>query len=269
LAAVVAATAAPVATACESEPEPAAFTPESAVATTVSPSAAPTKPPDPGPRPPRPTEVTEGYLADLPQGPRPEVDYVVGGRPSEARGGRLVGVVNSDPLVAEPNGRAHFLGDQPQPAGLALMTDVRAVSDRYDLLFGRRGGPFQERTAAVDLHSGAVRWTSRTWWVRGVSSDGRLCHAFSSPTGGDTSSIAVLDAGTGRRLAEMDVLGQQLGESGATFEPDGDLLVAVSRPEAHDTLTTAILRLRTDGRLERATSVLVAKPLTATYVLAG
>ena len=62
-----------------------------------------------------------------------------------------------------------------------------------------------------------------------MSPDGRFVSAISSATGGDPDAIAVLDAASGEVVAELTLLEDGLGEAGAAFEPDGSLLVHLSR----------------------------------------
>ena len=84
------------------------------------------------------------------------------------------------------------------PRGLQGLTGLAALHEGTRLVYGQRCGATRtERGAALDLDTGAVRWTTYRLFVRDVSPDGRYVSAISSATGGDPDAIAVLDAATG------------------------------------------------------------------------
>ena len=163
----------------------------------------------------------------------------------------LVTVGRGRPLLFDRSGQAVSL-----LPGLQGLAGLSAVHEGTRLAFGqRRGAPRTERAAAVDLDTGATRWTSDRWVVRDVSPDGRFVSAISSATGGDPDAIAVLDATSGDVVAELTLLEDGLGEAGAAFEPDGSLLVQVSRANEAG-VTWTVVRLDAAETVRRVTPVL-------------
>lgn len=169
-------------------------------------------------------------------------------------------LVGPDVLVTDSAGRPRLVdldGERVTlPPGLQGLTGVSTVHEGTRLAYGqRRGAPRTERAAALDLDTGATRWTTDRWFVRDASPDGRYVSAISSATGGDPDAIAVLDARTGDVVAELALLEDGLGEAGATFEPDGSLLVQLSRYTGTE-VTWTVVRLDVDGDVRRVTPVL-------------
>lgn len=126
---------------------------------------------------------------------------------------------------------------------------ARAVSAEDDLVAGA------DRTGktVVVSRSGHVEWTSADWIVDGFSLDGRYAAAIDETAGRAPSAVAILDAHTGRVVAQHVLTdhGVGLGDH-AVMDVDGSLLVAATDA---NTLEQTILRLDRDGTVTRATQV--------------
>jgi hypothetical protein len=133
------------------------------------------------------------------------------------------------------------------------MTIARAVSAEDDLI----AGSDRQGNTVVVSPDGQVAWTS-TWMVWGFSADGRYAAATNSPTGGDDSAFAILDAHTGAVVAQHDsLLGRDVAlGSHPVMDVDGSLLVAATSGDLEQT----VLRLDRDGTLTRATEVFPLVP---------
>jgi hypothetical protein len=172
-----------------------------------------------------------------------------------------VGFLRGGALVYEAGERTVAVQDGPT---LAQMDLASAVSAEADLI----AGDDPDGNTIVLTGDGRVAWTSKTWAVSAFSPDGRYAAATSrnSSTGGDSSTVAILDARTGRVVAQ-----HALPEAPVSAGPppvmdvDGSLLVAVTDG---DTLEETVVRLDRDGTLTRATPVFPVSPSSdATYVV--
>jgi len=126
------------------------------------------------------------------------------------------------------------------------MTRAHAVSAAADLIAGEDANG---NTIVVSA-SGRVAWTSATWAVSEFSADGRYAAATHTGNAAGSNAFAVLDAGTGKVVAEHDDLPAQdsIG-GGPVMDTDGSLLVAATSGNLQQT----VLRLDRDGTLTRAT----------------
>jgi hypothetical protein len=96
--------------------------------------------------------------------------------------------------------------------------------------------------------------------VRAFSADGKYAAATNSPTGGDFSEVAILDASDGRVVAQHSLLESGGGismEGTPIFDRKGDLLFVGADPETGE---RAILRLTHDAVLSRATGAVRQEP---------
>jgi hypothetical protein len=161
-----------------------------------------------------------------------------------------IGFLRGDRLVYQADDKVIVDGGRALP-GMVL---GRAVCAEADLVAGED----QSGKTLVVSRQGDVVWTSTDWAVWGFSSDGRYAAATNSPTGGEFSSLAILDARTGQVLARHDVLRDGITLGGRPFmDTDGTLLAAATDS---DTLDQTVLRLDQDGTLTRATAVFPLDP---------
>jgi hypothetical protein len=169
-----------------------------------------------------------------------------------------VGFLRGGALVYQARARRVRVTNGSTVPGMEV---ARAVSAEDDLIAGsdRRGN------TVVVSPDGQVAWTS-TWTVWGFSTDGRYAAASASPTGGDDSALAILDAHTGAVVAQHDsLLGRDVGlGSHPVMDVDGSLLVAATSGNLEQT----VLRLDRNGRLTRATRVFPLAPSTDTEYIA-
>ncbi len=99
--------------------------------------------------------------------------------------------------------------------------------------------PGAARTGAVvDLGSGELLWSRRSWIPLSFSPDGELVAAVRQE-GGLDASWSLLDAATGELVRDLD-LPAGLGASAFAWEDDASLLVAAYGLPGH---TFAVLRL--------------------------
>lgn len=128
---------------------------------------------------------------------------------------------------------------------------------------GLIGGEDARGRAVVVTATGDVVWSTADWAVWDFSDDGRYVAATNSPTGGDFSAVAILDARTHAVVAQHALLGGGIVlDKGPVFDTDDTLLFA-----AADTATDerAIVRLDDTGRLTRASDLLPSQPPVAGY----
>jgi hypothetical protein len=111
-----------------------------------------------------------------------------------------------------------------------------------------------------------VQWESSDWIVWGFSADGRYAAATDWSGGGSDASIAILDARTGRVVAQHALPGAPISMGPSpVMDVDGTLLLAVTDG---NTLEETVLRLDRNGALTRATRVFPLDPGSdSTYVL--
>lgn len=137
-----------------------------------------------------------------------------------------------------------------------------AVSAKDDLVAGLD----PQSDNVVVSRDGQVQWTSTEWFVGGFSADGRYAAAENAPYGGPTA-VAILDARTGRVIAQHAVPGAGIGIGigpQQLMDVDGSLLVAATDGNLRET----VLRLDRDGTLSRATRVFPLDGSSdATYVV--
>jgi hypothetical protein len=134
------------------------------------------------------------------------------------------------------------------------MSIARAVSAEADLVAGED----RDGNTLVLTGSGHVAWTSKTWAVWQFSPDGRYASATDSPTGGDFSAVAILDARTGHVVAQHPLLANGISVDGhPLMDDDGSLLVPATDG---NTLEQTVLRLDREGTLTRATEVFAQDP---------
>lgn len=157
-----------------------------------------------------------------------------------------VGFLRGDALVYQAGpGTVAVLGGHALP----MLSMARSVSATDDLVAGEDAGG---KTVVV-TGSGTVRWTSTTWTVWGFSTDGKYAAATNTATGESLSAIAILDAHTGRVVAQHDLPGAGVGIGPApVMDVDGSLLIAATDG---NTLGETVLRLDADGTMTRATKV--------------
>ncbi len=126
------------------------------------------------------------------------------------------------------------------------MIRAHAVSAAADLVAGEDAGG----NTVVVAGDGRQVWTSDTWSVWGFSADGRFAAATHTDAQPDYNAFAILDARTGRVVAEHDSLprGDAIGGT-PVMDEDGSLLVAATSGNLQQT----VLRLDRDGTLTRAT----------------
>jgi hypothetical protein len=162
-----------------------------------------------------------------------------------------VGFLRGDALVYQAGDHTVAVTAAGHP--LPGMARARAVSAEADLVAG------EDAAGNTVVLSGEGRrlWTSSEWAVWAISPDGRYAAATSSPSGGDTTEVAVLDARTGTVVARHDVLAAGLTVFTPVMDVDDSLLVAASDGR---TMAQTVLRLDRDGTLSRATDVLSPDP---------
>jgi hypothetical protein len=168
-----------------------------------------------------------------------------------------VGFLRGDKLVHQAGNKVVVDG-----ATLPGMAIARAVSAEAGLVAGEE----EDGHTLVMSPSGHVVWSSADWAVWGFSPDGRYAAATNSPSGGEISSLAILDARTGEVIAQHDVLRDGISLGGhPVMDDDGSVLIAATDG---NTLEQTVLRLDRDGVLTRATDVFSMDPASdASYVV--
>jgi hypothetical protein len=167
-----------------------------------------------------------------------------------------VGFLRDGSLVYNDARRVKAAG--PTSATLpASMVRARAVSVD-DLVAGEDD---QGTCLVYSMDRQYLRWSSPAWSVWAFSPDGRYAAATNSPTGGDFSTLAILDARNGRPVAELPLLSAGIVlDKGPVFDTDGSLLFSAIDQATH---ARAILRLDVHGTLSRASDLLGSRTSVA------
>jgi hypothetical protein len=138
---------------------------------------------------------------------------------------------------------------------------VRARAVSSDGLIG--GEDAQGRALVARASTGTVLWSSADWSVWDFSDDGRYVAATNSPTGGDFSTVAILDARTGDVVAQHPLLSDGIIlDKGPVFDTDATVLFAAIDARSHE---RAIVRLDAAGTFTLATALLPDHPAVAGY----
>jgi hypothetical protein len=175
----------------------------------------------------------------------------------DARYARPIGFLSNNRVLFTTTGRAGkaptygVLGGAGVGTHLAAIDVARASTDQGDLVAGSDAAG---RGLVVSADTGATLWSSAQWAPWAFSPDGKYVAATNSPTGGDFSQVAILDARTMAVVAQHALLGNGLFLEGSpSFEDDTHLLFVglQQRDQAR-----AVLRLGVDGNLDRATAMI-------------
>jgi hypothetical protein len=173
-----------------------------------------------------------------------------------------IGFLSDGALVYNDAGRVKT----NEPIGVSIpssMARARAVSVD-DVVAGEdKSG----RGQAFSVRSGTTLWSDSDWTVWAFSADGRYAAATNSPTGGDVSTVAILDAHNGSVIAQQPLIENQiLMDEAPAFDTDDSLLfVGIG----HDNDDDAILRLTGEGVLSRATTPVAGEPGSTNFVLSA
>ncbi|HEX7717578.1 MAG TPA: hypothetical protein VF416_09840, partial [Marmoricola sp.] len=163
---------------------------------------------------------------------------------------RPVGFLRSGDLVYQAKETQVAVSDGSTIPG---MVRAHAVSAEADLVAGEDAGG----NTLVVAPDGSPAWTSDTWSVWAFSLDGRYAAATHTPTQPDYDAFAILDAHTGRVVAEHDTLPRHDAIGGSpVMDEDGSLLV----PATSGNLQQTVLRLDRDGTVTRATRLFGLAP---------
>ena len=129
------------------------------------------------------------------------------------------------------------------------MASAAAVSAADDLV----AGVDSDGQTVVISGSGQVLLTAAQWSVSAFSVDGRYAAATDGASDAAGTSVAILDAQTGRVIAQHALPGNGVGIGPrAVMDLDGSLLVAATDGT---TMGETVLRLDRDGILTRATDI--------------
>jgi hypothetical protein len=160
----------------------------------------------------------------------------------------LVGFMPDGPVVTDGSNSLTVLGTSGKTIPLPLMPD--AVSQTTGLVAGTTGtvAKGDMEGAVTDPKTGALLW-HKAWWPHSFSDDGK--YVLATPfDNGDPSSYAILDARTGKVIAQTPklkgvYLGLQVGwdDDTAVFNAFGGVT------------KEAILTLDLKGNLTRATDL--------------
>jgi hypothetical protein len=107
--------------------------------------------------------------------------------------------------------------------------------------------------ALLDVNSGRLLWQDG-WRLLSFSPDGKYLAGVPVGDNGDAATIAIIDAATGKAVQQMHLIDRKLYLAGLppaiAWEDDDSLLFDVADRTGHE----AILRLRLDGTVNRATA---------------
>jgi len=164
------------------------------------------------------------------------------------RNSSLVGFLPQGPAVTGGGNSVTVLGSPDKTIPLPLMP--MAVSQSTGLVAGITGtvAKGNQQGAVADSATGRVLWHNE-WWPHSFSDDGK--YVLATPfDNGDPSSYAILDARTGRPVAQTPKLGKVI--LGWQMGWDGDTAVFNA---FGGTTQEALLTLDLQGNLTRATAV--------------
>lgn len=170
-----------------------------------------------------------------------------------------VGFLSAGALVYNDVGGVRT--SEPARAFPAAMARARAVSVD-DVVAGEDQ---DGRGMAWSARTGKTLWEHSDYTVWAFSADGRYAAATKSPTGGDFSEVAILEASTGHVVAAASLLDDNGGgivmDRTPVFDSNGDLLfIGLDNTGEH-----AILRLTPDGVESRTTDPVLPTPGVAGY----
>ena len=141
------------------------------------------------------------------------------------------------------------LDDRPSISVVPGLARASASTESGDLVAGASD---EGNAVVVSAPNGKVLWAKAGWTLGSFSPDGEYVAAYQSATGGEFETVAILDARTGKVVATARTPGIQAlpAVPPSAWEDDDDLLIPYRGGS-----TWALVRLSSDGKVERASDV--------------